>query len=247
MIDFLRADRPVNLAAADLSPPGRLLMLAPHPDDFDVVAVTLRRFQQTGWRLHVAVLTGGAAGVEGPEPPAAKAARREAEQRDSARRFGLPDEQLEFLRLAEDDGGELADLPANETALRHLLAQHRPDLLVLPHGHDTNAGHRVTFALTRRVAPTVPALLTRDPKTIGLRVDACTPFDDTTAAWKAALLRCHASQQERNLRRRGAGFDERILAVNRATARELNLTEPFAEAFEVLPAAFPRRDSQSDR
>jgi LmbE family N-acetylglucosaminyl deacetylase len=243
MIDFPPADRPVNLATFDLSPPGRLLMLAPHPDDFDVVAVTLRRFQQTGWRLRVAVLTGGAAGVEGPEPPATKAARRETEQRDSARRFGLTDDQLEFLRLAEDDNGELADLPANETALRQLLAQHQPDLLVLPHGHDTNAGHRVTFALTRRVAPTVPALLTRDPKTIGLRVDAYTPFDDATAAWKAALLRCHASQQARNLRRRGTGFDERILAVNRVTARELNLTEPFAEAFEFSPTGLPRNDS----
>jgi hypothetical protein len=35
------------------------------------------------------------------------------------------------------------------------------------------------------------------------------------------------------LRTRGRGFDERILAANRATARELALADEYAEAFEA--------------
>jgi hypothetical protein len=69
--------------------------------------------------------------------------------------------------------------------------------------------------------------------TIALRMDLYTGFDEEEAPWKAQLLRFHDSQQHRNLTTRGAGFDARILADNRQTARELGLARPFAEAFEI--------------
>ena len=59
------------------------------------------------------------------------------------------------------------------------------------------------------------------------------PYDEAAARWKAALLRCHDSQQQRNLNTRGRGFDERILDHERAGATRLGCAEPYAEIFEV--------------
>ena len=59
------------------------------------------------------------------------------------------------------------------------------------------------------------------------------PYDEETARWKASLLRCHDSQQQRNLRSRGSGFDDRILHMDRTSARELKLMAEYAEVFEV--------------
>ena len=107
----------------------------------------------------------------------------------------------------------------------------------MPHGNDSNAGHRAMFALfgeaARRLSPPPLALLNRDPKTLGMRMDFYMPFGPEEAEWKAALLRCHDSQQQRNLNTRGHGFDARILECNRCIARELSLDAPYAEAFEV--------------
>jgi len=77
------------------------------------------------------------------------------------------------------------------------------------------------------------ALLFRDPKTISLREDAVCAFGGDAASWKRTLLLFHRSQQARNLRTRGSGFDERILEVNRDSAARLGLAEPFAELFEI--------------
>ena len=78
----------------------RVLVLAPHPDDFDAIAVTLRSLHRCGGRIAVAVLSGSASGVEdgfgGAFTAPEKAALREAEQRESGRALGLPDEQLAF-------------------------------------------------------------------------------------------------------------------------------------------------------
>ena len=49
------------------------------------------------------------------------------------------------------------------------------------------------------------------------------------------MLRHHRSQQERNLRTRGHGFDARVLEVNREAARELGAALPYAEVFELKP------------
>ena len=76
-------------------------------------------------------------------------------------------------------------------------------------------------------------MLVRDPKTLEMRLDLVTVFGEEQAGWKAELLRCHASQQERNIRSRGYGLDKRVLDVNRGIALEAGLSERFAEGFEV--------------
>lgn len=214
------------------------LVLAPHPDDFDVVAVTLKRLAGSGARLTLEVLSGGASGVEDAFASGweAKTAAREAEQRESCARFGLPAGALRFRRLSEDAAGHLADLAENRARVHALLDTHSPDGVILPHGNDSNADHRRTFRWFHawRDAQKIPplALLVRDPKNLGMRVDLLTPYNSELETWKAALLRCHRSQHERNLRSRGIGFDERILASDRSAAAASGLTA--AESFEVL-------------
>jgi LmbE family N-acetylglucosaminyl deacetylase len=200
----------------------RWLVLAPHPDDFDVVAVTLRHFAGAGAEITLEVLSGGASGVEDDFASGweAKTAAREAEQRESCGMFGLPAAALHFHRLSEDAEGHMADISGNQARVHALLDARSPDGVILPHGNDSNADHRRTFRGFQAWCETRPnpplALLVRDPKNLGMRVDLITPYEAETAAWKAALLRCHRSQHERNLRSRGIGFDERILGPERA-------------------------------
>ena len=98
--------------------------------------------------------------------------------------------------------------------------------------HDFTPGPALLGGVLIGLAATA-ALLFRDPKTGAMRDDVILTFDEATAAWKGALLRCHRSQQQRNLNTRGHGFDERILRVNRASAAGLGIAEPYAEAFEL--------------
>jgi LmbE family N-acetylglucosaminyl deacetylase len=236
---FLRP-HPVDLTTCAFPSECRLLVLAPHPDDFDMMGVTLRWFRDRGNPIFLAVVSLSPGGVEdgfcAGAASGAKAAVREEEQRRSCRHFGLPEEHLTFLDLDEDAAGHTLESPENRDRVRAHLLVVRPDLVFLPHGNDPNTGHRRTSRLLARLAPELPfplaALSCRDPKTVSMRYDLFTPFGDAEAAWKAALLRFHASQQQRNLNRRGKGFDERILENNRSTARECPGHAGYAEGFE---------------
>ncbi len=237
---FLSGLRPLSLGSVGPLERCPVLILAPHPDDFDEVGVTLRRFAARGADLHVLVLSSSPNGVEDgfcdPPTDAVKAAVREEEQRRSAAFFGLRPERLEFLRLPAGEGGFLRDGVDILSRLRASVEKIRPALAVLPHGHDSNPDHRLTSAWWRRIAPSdgpVKTLFFRDPKTLAMRLDAFSAFGDEEAVWKSELLRFHLSQQERNRRTRGYGLDERILRVNRMSARELGRPEPYAEAFEI--------------
>jgi LmbE family N-acetylglucosaminyl deacetylase len=216
------------------------LVLAPHPDDFDVVAVTMRHFARSGADITLEVLSGGASGVEDAFATGweAKTAAREAEQLASCARFGLLPGHVRFHRLSEDAAGHMEDSGENRAQVHRLLDACSPDGVILPHGNDSNADHRRTFRWfkqwrdSREHPP--PALLVRDPKNLGMRVDLITPYDAADAAWKAALLRCHRSQHERNLRSRGIGFDERIIAPDRQAAEAFGFHA--VESFECLMA-----------
>ena len=231
----LQFTRPAAIPALAWPATLRLMALAPHPDDFDAVGVTLRFFHQLGCAIHVAVVSGSASGVldEFCAGAAAKATAREQEQRDSIRFFGLPEQQLAFLRLPEDAKGDPEKSAANAEAIRAQLAAIRPDIVLLPHGADTNVGHQRVYAMFRRVNKSTTALLIRDPKTVEFRTDLFMPFDDALAEWKRELLVQHRSQDHRNWKLRGHGFPERILAVNRQLAVELACGAPFAEAFQL--------------
>lgn len=238
---FLDQTRPLFLQQMPLDPTLRVLVLAPHPDDFDAIGITLRLLHANGNPIYLAVLTSGASGVDddfGPELTLQrKAALREQEQRASCRFFGLPAARLSFLRLAEDSEGHPELSENNLVLLKAYWDAHLPDIVCLPHGNDTNAGHQRTYRLFRQImesqSTNLVALLNRDPKTIAMRPDLYTIFGEAEALWKGELLRFHRTQHERNLKTRGHGIDERILRVNRQAAKELGDTAEYAEVFEL--------------
>jgi LmbE family N-acetylglucosaminyl deacetylase len=242
--DLRKRPRPFRVDGLPWPNDLRILVLGPHPDDFDAAGVTLRFFFRRGGAVRLLVLSSSANGVEDSfceaPTPAVKAALREKEQRRSLRFFGLPESDCEFLRLpvgAPEQGGYLLESETSFELVKAKALPFAPDLVFLPHGRDTNADHRLAFEWWRRLAADsghpLAAFLIRDPKTIDSRDDAFFPFKEEAAAWKAELLRFHRSQHQRNLNTRGHGFDDRILNVNRASARRLGLEEPYAEAFEI--------------
>lgn len=231
------------LFLGDLSIPDQLctLVLAPHPDDFDEIGITLRFFRENGNPIHVAVVSSGASGVEdgfcSPSDPKTKAELREREQQESCRFFGLSEGNLRFLRLEEDETGTLLESQENCDMIRQHLQRIRPDIVFLPHGNDTNLGHKRTYAMFRKATSSldypIMAFLNRDPKTIRMRHDLYTVFGEEGARWKARLLRFHQSQHQRNLNTRNLGFAERTLNINLEIARELSESENYAEVFEL--------------
>lgn len=218
-----------------------LLVLAPHPDDFDAIGVTMRFFHQNGNPIEVAVATTGASGVQDSfcmQPTLQqKSEIREQEQRESCRFFGLPESNLAFLRLAEDKNGRLLENKSNLQRVNAQFQKLQPKMVFLPHWNDTNLTHQRVYDIFQRLAGeeeySLIAFLNRDPKTIQMRNDIYTEFDETDAAWKAELLRFHRSQQQRNQDQRGYGMDERILRTDRQSAKACSLEMPYAEAFEL--------------
>ncbi|MFC5498523.1 PIG-L deacetylase family protein [Caenimonas terrae] len=219
--------------------PLSILVAAPHPDDFDAIALSLRHLHGQGHQLQVAVLTSGASGVDdgfgGADGEAAKAALREAEQRESCAFFGLAPQRLHFLSLWAAGADEAADA----ARLQAWMARHRADIVFMPHGNDSNATHRRTYATVCAAAAGLGwndswACLNQDAKTLEMRVDLFLDYDQPEAEWKAALLRHHRSQQARNLRTRGSGFDQRVLQVNRQAAEALGTPRPYAEVFQLM-------------
>ena len=222
-----------------ISPEKKILVLAPHPDDFDAIAVTLKSFHEHKAEIFLAVLCPAWSGVEESFcPESSRKARselREEEQRQSIRQFGLPPENLSFLGLTEDDDGVLLDSPENYQLVKHLLESHRPEQVFMPHWNDSKSDHRIAAQLFERAVGALSLPLTAwfnlDPKTIDMDRQIYSVFDSDQAEWKASLLRCHASQHQRNLNTRGHGFDEHVLAVNRAAGAQIGVS--FAEVFEV--------------
>lgn len=231
---------PIDMTKLDRFP-RQILVLAPHPDDFDAIGITLKYFHDRGCDIHLAIVSTGVSGVDDDacERPtlANKIALRRQEQLAACEYFGLPRRSVTFLPLEEDQSHHPADSAANLAIIRRHLESVRPDTVFLPHGNDKNATHRQTFDFLRRSAVSVEfpvtAYLNRDPKTIAMWVDRYMPFHEEQAAWKAALLRHHVSQQKRNMKTRGYGFDERILRMNRESANDLALAKPYAEVFEI--------------
>ncbi|MFA7232124.1 MAG: PIG-L family deacetylase [Victivallaceae bacterium] len=241
-MNWLKQHFPLCLKQINFPSKLKVWVFAPHPDDFDAVAVTLKMLFDHGANIILTVASSGFSGVEDAfcSPPGRerKAAVRESEQLASCALFGLPANNVRFLRLEEDDSGKILDNAKNyQTALTQFELI-RPDLVFLPHGNDTNSDHRIIFSILEKIARETEkpfaAFLNRDPKTIALREDVFTIFGQKLAEWKAALLRCHKSQHQRNLNTRGYGFDERILREDRQNAQRAPATGEFAEVFEII-------------
>lgn len=218
-----------------------VLVLAPHPDDFDAISVTLKLFRDKGIPIYLAVMTGAASGVEDSfceqHPGKTKVEIREQEQINSCRFFGMQDSHISFLHLEEDENGDPFESDENLEIITTHFMKLKPDVVFLPHGNDTNPGHQRIYSMFRKIADSVDysltAYLNRDPKTIQMRNDVYTVFNEKDAQWKRELLRYHDSQHQRNLNTRGHGFDDRILNVNSEIAQKNCINGLYAEAFEI--------------
>lgn len=232
---------PISLDDCSFSPFLRLLVLAPHPDDFDAIAVMLKYFQVNGNQILLLVLTGGSSGVKDSfltQPTKqSKVNIRETEQEKALAFFGFPLSHVRFLRLPEDEQGEMILDDGCRKTVRKIFRKFDPDIITLPYGEDSNPSHQRTFALTRDIAMAaskpVLAFYNQDPKTIRIRLDAYIAFDQATSLWKREMLRFHQSQQTRNLQTRGYGFDDRILKVNAVIAKGVKTNQAYAEGFQV--------------
>ncbi|MFC1814427.1 PIG-L deacetylase family protein [Thermodesulfobacteriota bacterium] len=241
MKNLFNGKRPISLYSVSVPKNLRILSFAPHPDDFDDIGVTMRFLKDNGNPIYVGVISSGAGGVDDSfcTPPTLLEKRniRESEQRNSCKFFGLPEDHLTFLRLQEDSGGHPQDTTDNFQKTKDFILRVRPDLVFLPHGNDSNSGHQQAYIVFKKIVLQagypVTAILNRDPKTINMRVDLYTPFGEKESEWKGKLLRFHKSQQQRNLTKKGYGFDERILNVNHQTAKEIDQKVLYAEAFEL--------------
>jgi len=170
---------------------------------------------------------------------------RQKEQTQSAEMFGLGADRLAFFGIEEDK--EL-DSPRNLARIRDHLETVEPDIVIMPIGKDPNQTHAWVYQafrkcannLTLKTEKPIVALYNEDPKTIEIRKDLFVLFDEKGAVWKRALLKIHDSQQERNIRSRGMGFDERILGMNHLSWTHLVETSTpvapsanYAEVFEI--------------
>lgn len=240
-LDFLRFDQAIRDLRKLNWPAGlKVLVLAPHPDDFDAIGVTLKFLEEQGQDIYAAVCVTGSGIDEAYGAGMSLEDKRQLrikEQSESARFFGLREDHLLFLHVNNEADDQLADDNQNRQTLTDLINRIKPDLIFSPHGNDTNRAHRTMFLMVSEIASKtawpLALMLNRDAKTLDMRTDFFLAFDDKQAAWKGRLLRFHDSQHQRNLKTRGYGFDERVLRLNQEIAKELKLSQPYAAAYEV--------------
>lgn len=232
------------------------MVLGPHPDDPECFAVTVRCLMHSGCDIWYTIVSMSPSGVENRYAEQWQGDRtatlekrkseiRRREQTSAAEMFGVTRGRLAFLGIEET--GEL-DSPRNLTIMKGHLESVAPDIVIMPSGNDSNQTHLWVHRVFRECIPRVAlekekpvvALYGEDPKTIAMRPDLFVLFGEKNGEWKRVLLRTHASQQQRNLDRRGIGFDERILGMNRlrySLLREGVSAEEgsgkYAEAFEI--------------
>jgi LmbE family N-acetylglucosaminyl deacetylase len=176
---------------------------------------------------------------------------RRREQTRAAEMFGLTPDRLAFLGIEENKD---LNSPEDLTRMKDYLESMVPDIVIMPIGKDSNQTHAWVYQafqkcakdLTLKTGKPIIALYNEDPKTIEIRKDLFVLFGEEGANWKRALLRAHDTQQQRNIHRRGMGFDERILRINHLSYKLLHETSPiaissakYAEVFEIELFDFP--------
>ncbi len=228
-----------SLPAADA-----IHVLAPHPDDFDAVAVVLSYLAEHDRTLYLSVLTGGENGVvdgfDGVKSDEDKQQLRQREQLASCELFGLSQWFVRFLNLPKSAQGSFAVTPDNCRRITEEISRSGAGILILPHGNDSNSTHQFCAQLVVQACQDSgwagEIWFNRDEKTLAMRDDLYIAFDEDKAHWKAELLRAHRSQQHRNQITRGHGFDERVLRMNAETANRLGIAstrQTYAESFEI--------------
>jgi N-acetylglucosamine malate deacetylase 1 len=205
----------------------RVLVLSPHPDDETIgCGGSLRRHRRAGDDVHVVFLTSGEQGGHGRSPEET-IALREREARAAARVLGI--RHLEFWHLP--DGALRTTVPAIRR-LRAVLLSLRPDVIYVPHPHESHPDHRAAYRLVRRALAHrrggAPEVLMYEVWTPLQRLDAIVDISDDVDV-KLRALRKYRSQCA------VVGFDAAVKGLNRYRG-ELHSWPggDYAEVFERL-------------
>jgi LmbE family N-acetylglucosaminyl deacetylase len=137
----------------------RVIAFGAHPDDCDIrSAGTAALFAAAGAAVKFVSVTNGDAGHQTMQP-AALAARRFAEAKESGRRLGI-----EYAVLNNHDGKLLPTLDVREQIIR-LIRQWNADIVLAPRPNDYHPDHRYTGVLVQDAAymVVVPHLLPEAP------------------------------------------------------------------------------------
>lgn len=219
------------------------LVLCPHPDDFDVAAVTLKSFHRSKKHIYVAIAPTFSGILDefypAPVTDEEKITTREQEQRSSLLFFGLDEAQFEFFPhdVDLDQNGEWTYSERNAALVEQCILEQAPDTILLPHPNDQNPAHSAMYRMVKeslvRHRLSVRLLKQMDPKTGEMRVDFYTPLTDEDVVWKTELFNHHKTQDHRNLQTRGVTLADRILKSNAQIAENNHLPCRLAEAFEI--------------
>src|SRR5580700_4509841 len=139
--------------------PIRVIAFGAHPDDCDIrSAGTAALFAAAGAAVKFVSVTNGDAGHQTMQP-AALAARRFAEAKESGRRLGI-----EYAVLNNHDGKLLPTLDVREQIIR-LIRQWNADIVLAPRPNDYHPDHRYTGVLVQDAAymVVVPHVLPETP------------------------------------------------------------------------------------
>ena len=217
----------------------KILAIGAHPDDLEIFAYgTLAAWRAMAADVVLAVATDGAKG--GAMAPDALRTLRAAETTAALAPVGVP-------RLLGFADGELRADAALEGALRDLLAEVGPDLLLTHAPNDYHADHRALSAAASQAAGfSVPVVWMDTLNGTGF---APSHWVEVTGHWaaKEAAIRAHVSQDPERfvqMANRQAAF--RAGECNappkaRAEAFRFEPRFPFADIRALLPPAPPLR------
>lgn len=143
---------PINIS-------GKIIIIAPHPDDEALgCGGLIARLCAEKNPPHIAVLTGGGGSLRGrsdiSETEVANA-RRELTL-DSAKQFGLPEENIHFLDFQD---GDIGACPEKEMSrLRQLINNLNPDNILVPHNSEGWPDHLAARDIGIELAPEKAAI-----------------------------------------------------------------------------------------
>ncbi len=140
---------------------GRVVVLAPHPDDESLgCGGLLSLSQQSGQTPHVVLMTDGTRSHphSRSHPPSALARLREEEARRAVEALGLTGEQITFARWPDCGIPRPyeAGFEAATDRLRDLLASLNPDTVLVPWRGDPHRDHEATWLLARAACLMLP-------------------------------------------------------------------------------------------
>jgi LmbE family N-acetylglucosaminyl deacetylase len=176
---------------------GKVLVLAPHPDDETIgPGATLSMHAAGGDDIHVVFVSAGTAGdPTGALDPEEYAATRQAEARAAADVLGIA--HLEFWGLPDGTKVNENDVAMLLPRVIDAIERVKPDVLYAPHEADQHSDHHAVCVIARRAL----AAVKKPPHAFGYEVWTASTAAfvvDVSAAYerKMEALACYASQLE---------------------------------------------------